>query len=775
MMIRLTLTLLVVFLGSALLLAVGLHVQDAWSNTEMAGRFARSDAVRAEFLGAAADLARERDWTYLSLHEAGPIGGEAARRLGELRGLADRGLDAALSGLAATGFVPLLSGSVLADVASTSKALRDNRAEVDGALARPRDARPPEAADRWYSTVSTLITATQNLRFDLLRALPPADKLLADHSSLKQFVWIASEQASRGRAILAGVIAERRRPTNNELATLASADAQIGLAWRTVQAIVGDEMAPEVTGAVAAAQRAYFGGLMRLREQVYKAAREASPYPVTAEQWFARASDAIDTMLRVEAESVRETAAHTTSLVARARRNYLVWAALGVLGLLAVTLCVMILEKRVLAPLRALTVTMASLAKGDLRAVVPRHPRRDELGAMAHALRRLKTAALQAQRLRAAKERAERQTLQAIRDREVGLRAIFDSVSEGIVTVAADGRVEAANPAAGALFGRQPEQLVGQSVLTLVPEPEAARYGTPVLHYLATGRSDLLGVPQEVAGLRVDGSPVQLEVTVAEARLADRSVLTASLRDITERRRVERMKSEFVSTVSHELRTPLTSIRGSLSLLLGLFGSELKGQARLMVEMAHRNAERLIALVNDILDIEKLESGRLEFAFRPLDLVALAREAVETNQSFAAEREVALRLASAPAGLRVSGDPGRLLQVMANLLSNAAKFSERGSEVTVGVERHGGTARVVVRDTGPGVPEAFRRRIFQRFAQADGADSRRQGGTGLGLSISKAIVERHGGRIGFDSRPGDTTFYFTLPVLVEASASEMLS
>ena len=122
----------------------------------------------------------------------------------------------------------------------------------------------------------------------------------------------------------------------------------------------------------------------------------------------------------------------------------------------------------------------------------------------------------------------------------------------------------------------------------------------------------------------------------------------------------------------------------------------------------------------------------------------------------------------------MSGDPGRLLQVMANLLSNAAKFSERGSEVTVGVERHGGTARVVVRDTGPGVPEAFRRRIFQRFAQADGADSRRQGGTGLGLSISKAIVERHGGRIGFDSRPGDTTFYFTLPILVEASASEML-
>ena len=505
---------------------------------------------------------------------------------------------------------------------------------------------------------------------------------------------------------------------------------------------------------------------MPLREQVYKAAREASPYPVTAEQWFARASNAIDTLLRVEAESVRETAAHTTSLVARARRNYLVWAALGVLGFLAVALCVIILEKRVLAPLRALTVTMASLAKGDLRAVVPRHPRRDELGAMAHALRRLKTAALQAQRLRAAKERAERQALQAIRDREVGLRAIFDSVSEGIVTVAADGRVEAANPAAGMLFGCPFEQLVGQSVLTLVPEPEAARYETPVLHYLATGRSDLLGVPQEVAGIRCDGSPVQLEVTVAEARLADRSVFTASLRDITERRRVERMKSEFVSTVSHELRTPLTSIRGSLSLLLGLFGSELKGQARLMVEMAHRNAERLIALVNDILDIEKLESGRLEFAFRPLDLVALAREAVETNQSFAAERGVTLRLASAPAELRVSGDPGRLLQVMANLLSNAAKFSEPGAAVTVEVsQEEQGVARVTVHDTGPGVPDEFRSRIFQKFAQADGGDARKEGGTGLGLSICKAIVERHGGQIGFESRPGATRFFFTVPSL----------
>jgi PAS domain S-box-containing protein len=326
------------------------------------------------------------------------------------------------------------------------------------------------------------------------------------------------------------------------------------------------------------------------------------------------------------------------------------------------------------------------------------------------------------------------------------------------------GRVESANPAALRLFGHPPGAMVGRSVAELVPESERQRFADDVRLYAETATSPLLGSPQEVAGLRADGSLVPLEVTVTETELARQRILTATVRDIAARKAVDRMKTEFISTVSHELRTPLTSIRGSLALLLGPFGTGLSGEARPLVEMAHRNAERLIMLVNDILDIERIEGRRLEFAFRPLDLVALVREAIDANQSFAAERGVAIRLGSAPDSLVVSADAGRLLQVMANLLSNAAKFSGAGAGVAVEVNRERDAARVTVRDAGPGVPEEFRARIFQKFAQADSADTRRQGGTGLGLSISKAIVERHGGRIGYRSRPGDTSFFFTLPL-----------
>jgi signal transduction histidine kinase len=305
-----------------------------------------------------------------------------------------------------------------------------------------------------------------------------------------------------------------------------------------------------------------------------------------------------------------------------------------------------------------------------------------------------------------------------------------------------------------------------------VPADERQRFSQEVQRYLDMGTSPLLGSAQEVTGRHADGTLLALEVTITEAELATQRIVTASVRDIAARKAVDRMKSEFIATVSHELRTPLTSIRGSLALLLGPFGNGLAGQTRSLLEMAHRNTERLIALVNDILDVERIEGGRLEFSFQPVDLVTLAREAVEANQGFAAERGVTLRLTHAPDHLQVMGDSGRFLQAMANLLSNAAKFSDRGTEVVVELAREQDAARVIVRDTGLGIPGDFYARVFQKFAQADSGDTRAQGGTGLGLSICKAIVERHGGRIGFESQPGATSFFFTIPLLVGSGARQ---
>ena len=244
----------------------------------------------------------------------------------------------------------------------------------------------------------------------------------------------------------------------------------------------------------------------------------------------------------------------------------------------------------------------------------------------------------------------------------------------------------------------------------------------------------------------------------------ERGLIYAVARDVQDQKEVEQMKNDFVSVVSHELRTPLTSIRGSLGLLAGGVAGELPEKARSLVEIAARNGERLGRLINDILDIEKIESGKMGFRFAPVELGPLVEQAVESNRAYAEAYGVELRIAGTLPEARVWADADRVLQVMANLLSNAAKFSPPGEEVEVAVERLDGNLRVAVTDRGKGIPPELRPRLFEKFVQADASSTRQKGGTGLGLSISKAIVERHGGTIGFESEPGvATAFFFDLP------------
>ncbi|BCM93030.1 alkaline phosphatase synthesis sensor protein PhoR [Abditibacteriota bacterium] len=247
--------------------------------------------------------------------------------------------------------------------------------------------------------------------------------------------------------------------------------------------------------------------------------------------------------------------------------------------------------------------------------------------------------------------------------------------------------------------------------------------------------------------------------------------------DVTPTRRLEKLKSEFVSVVSHELRTPLTSIRGALGLLGGGVAGVLPERARQMIDIAHKNSERLVLLINDILDIEKIENGQMKFNFAVVDLRELVRAAIVHNQPYAEALGVTLRATGVtpdrePVWVRV--DEARINQVMANLLSNAAKFTPNGGQVRVHIiEIEGGNmgrVRVEVRDQGPGVPPSFASRLFEQFAQADSSSTRTKGGTGLGLAISRAIIEKTEGQIGYTPPRDGTmgaTFWFELERLSE--------
>ncbi|MBL1260759.1 MAG: PAS domain-containing protein [Thiotrichaceae bacterium] len=230
-----------------------------------------------------------------------------------------------------------------------------------------------------------------------------------------------------------------------------------------------------------------------------------------------------------------------------------------------------------------------------------------------------------------------------------------------------------------------------------------------------------------------------------------------------------RFKSEFTSTVSHELRTPLTSIRGSLGLIVSGVMGELRPEMARLVGIAYNNTERLLFLINDILDISKIESGKMDFVMEPVDLKTLLLQSVEANQAYGEQYEVKYVLNDVDDGVTVYADTDRLMQVLNNLLSNAAKFSSKGAEVEINVIPKDAVIRVEVKDYGNGIPEKFQSRIFEKFSQADGSDTRKIGGTGLGLSISKSIIEQMGGAIGFDTVAGKgATFYIDICLFNDA-------
>ncbi|MFD2367384.1 ATP-binding protein [Pseudoduganella sp. GCM10020061] len=352
--------------------------------------------------------------------------------------------------------------------------------------------------------------------------------------------------------------------------------------------------------------------------------------------------------------------------------------------------------------------------------------------------------------------------LEVVRIEQERVRTIVETAQDAYVATDLAGRVIEWNAAAERMFGWSKAEAIGASLPDLVlPEALRARFRQTYLA-LESGRLDVSGRLQRTV---IDRAGREFPVELSVGMLSDRgqTFVSAFLHDISERRKIEQLKNEFISTVSHELRTPLTSISASLSMLNDGMAGELPEDIRVLIGIANASCERLVRLVNNVLDIEKIEAGGVAYDIGEQDVCALVESAAASMQAFAQEHGVTLAARCAD-GLRARTDADAVSQVLANLLSNAIKFSQRGGEVQLRAEPHESGVRIVVADNGRGIPLAFRSTIFQKFAQADASDSRERGGTGLGLAITKRIVEDLGGSIGFDSEEGKgTSFYVILP------------
>lgn len=358
-----------------------------------------------------------------------------------------------------------------------------------------------------------------------------------------------------------------------------------------------------------------------------------------------------------------------------------------------------------------------------------------------------------------------KQTETALAESARHTQAILDHVIDGIVTIDERGVVASFNRAAEQMFGYPAAAVIGRNVNLLMPEPYHDEYQGYLRRHRETGMPRTIGLGREVQGRRRSGELFPMELAISTFSREGQAMYIGLVRDITERKKIDRLKSEFVSTVSHELRTPLTSIKGSLGLVAGGVAGELSPQARSLIDIAYQNSERLVGLINDLLDMEKIESGKMRFDLAPARLMELVEQCVQANQGYAQQHAVRFEIvARVAADVEVLVDEARLAQALSNLLSNAAKFSPAASVVEIGVTQDAGQLRMAVTDHGPGIAEEFRARIFQKFSQADSSDTRQKGGTGLGLSITKVIAEQMGGSIGFESRPGaGSSFWLAFP------------
>lgn len=342
----------------------------------------------------------------------------------------------------------------------------------------------------------------------------------------------------------------------------------------------------------------------------------------------------------------------------------------------------------------------------------------------------------------------------ALQASEAKYRQLIEQAADAILLVDSNAICIEGNARAAQILGRKQADIPGLPLSSFVQSDVPG--GGPVLPMLRYGHV----TTGEFWVTRPDGGRVAVEV---RATMLEDGRVQVIARDVSERKEIERVKDEFVSMVSHELRTPLTSIRGALGLLAAGKLDVAPEKRTRMLDLAASNTDRLIRLINDILDIERMRSGGITFDREELSAADVVANAVEAMRPIADREGVAI--STEVDDLQVFADPDRMAQTLTNLIDNAIKFSPRESNVHVSVRRENRFALFEVRDSGRGIPAAMRDSVFNRFQQVDNSDSREKGGTGLGLAICRSIVEQHGGRIWVESEMGrGSAFRFTIPL-----------
>jgi PAS domain S-box-containing protein len=346
-----------------------------------------------------------------------------------------------------------------------------------------------------------------------------------------------------------------------------------------------------------------------------------------------------------------------------------------------------------------------------------------------------------------------------IKASEERIRSIIQHLPVGTISVAPSGAIESVNPKIEEIFGYSGAELTGSTITKLL----APKSGTESGSILEGLQKDALGRSSERNGIKQNGQIFPVELTLTKFEDLETEHYLISLQDISERREIEQMKQDFVAMVSHDLRTPLGAIQATLSLVEeGVYGN-LNDKGTIRITSAQQSVQRLTGLVNNLLDLEKMESGKLTIVVEPSNLNSIINQSIDSVRPYADQQKVAIEVQCEDAELMA--DAGRMVQVVINLLSNAIKFSTKDTSIKISACTKDDHAEVRIKDCGRGIPAGMSESVFEKFKQVESADGKRGRGTGLGLPICKAIVEAHGGQIGVESEEGKgSTFWFRIPL-----------
>lgn len=372
---------------------------------------------------------------------------------------------------------------------------------------------------------------------------------------------------------------------------------------------------------------------------------------------------------------------------------------------------------------------------------------------------------------------SQRQAIESVlRFNEAKLRAIFDGVLEAVIVIDQRGRIVEANRVAAAIFGYDLPSMIDQNISLLMPKNHAKQHNTYIRDYLRTGQAQVIGLSRTLEGQHQDGHIFPIQLAVSEITLGGQRYFVGIIADITEQLQKQeelqaardqalesaRMKSEFLANMSHEIRTPMNGVIGMTGLLRD---TPLNAQQRDLLGTVERSSAALMEIINDILDLSKIEAGKLELRSQDFDPIALCLDVVKLFSGRAQEKDLTLNyLPSAQTPRWIRGDAGRLRQIISNLVGNAIKFTQQGTvTVRLGPGANAFALQAAIEDTGIGIPEAEQQRLFEPFTQVDGSASRQFGGTGLGLTICRQLVTLMHGQIQIHSQPGaGSTFRFTV-------------